>query len=595
MAENPPPVTPRAAWAQACRRVAWIAGVFCVLLAGLLLYNSSRIYRGVAAPKLRVVEGADLLPLRQALREDPSNQELKERLRQADLEAREGYFRREAVAGRAGWALLGGAAVLLLALHGARRWSRPPLPCPVIPPRKPDAERKATVAARAVAAVALGLAGLAVPIAWSVSSQWQDLAAVEGVAEQPAGGDEVPAADDFPTAEEIAANWPRFRGPDGSGVSALTDLPEDWDGPSGRNILWKTPLELPGKNSAVVWGGRVFTSGATEKKRQVYCHDATNGSLLWQAEVGTPQSARAEPPEILEDTGYAAPTMVTDGRRVFAIFANGDVAGFTVAGKPLWTRSLGTPINMYGHATSLALWRHVVIVVFDQGAADEGLSKIIGMDAHTGKSLWETKREVANSWTSPVVVEVDGKPQVLTSSEPWVVAYHPADGRELWKANLLEGDVAPAPILANGLVYVGCDRSCVAAIRPDGSGDVTESHVAWKQEDAGLPDMCGLLCDGPRLYTLVYGVLYAFDAMDGKVLWEVDTGKKFEASPSFFHGSLHLLTTAGEWITGTADGEGFTETRSLKLGEKVSASPAFMPGRIYLRAEKHLYCIGNGG
>jgi hypothetical protein len=192
----------------------------------------------VAAPKLRVVEGADLLPLKQALREDPNNQELKERIRQADLSAREGYFRREAVAGRAGWALLGGAAVLLLALHGARRWSRPPLPCPVIPPRKPDPVRKAAAASRTVAGVALGLAGLAVPIALSVSSQWQDLPTRPTADKPPGGAEAAPAADDFPTAEEIAANWPRFRGPDGSGVSALTDLPEDWDGPSGRNILW---------------------------------------------------------------------------------------------------------------------------------------------------------------------------------------------------------------------------------------------------------------------------------------------------------------------------------------------------------------------
>jgi outer membrane protein assembly factor BamB len=405
-----------------------------------------------------------------------------------------------------------------------------------------------------------------------------------------------PAAD-FPSAEEIAANWPRFRGPDGSGNPALTNLPESWDGPSGKNIVWKTPLDLPGKNSAVVWGGRVFTTGANQSTREVYCHEAATGKLLWKGPVATPQSARAEQPEVMEDTGYAAPTAVTDGRRVCAIFANGDVGAFTVAGEPLWNRSLGTPENMYGHATSLALWRNILLVVFDQATAEDGKSKVFGLDTATGKSLWETPRPVANSWVSPIIIEVNGKPQLITSADPWVIAYDPATGREIWKAKIMEGDVAPSPVFANGLLYVACDRTCIAAIKPDGAGDVTETHVAWKQEDAGLPDMCGLLCDGPRLYTLVFGVLYAFDSATGEELWQFETKDQFEASPCCFNGKLHLLTTKGEWITGTADNTGFKELSRNKLGEKCSASPAFMPGRIYLRGENNLYCIGttNGG
>jgi len=344
----------------------------------------------------------------------------------------------------------------------------------------------------------------------------------------------------------------------------------------------------------VVWGGRVLTTGANKDKREVWCHEAATGKLLWKGAVGTPQSARAEQPEVMEDTGYAAPTAVTDGRRVCAIFANGDVGGFTVTGKPLWNRSLGTPENMYGHATSLALWRNIVVVVLDQGAADDGKSKIYGLDVATGKSLWETPRAVANSWVSPIVIEVNGKPQLITSADPWVIAYDPATGKEIWKAKIMEGDVAPSPVYANGLLYVGCDRTCIAAIKPDGAGDVTETHVVWKQEDAGLPDLCGLLCDGPRLYTLVFGVLYAFDSATGKLLWRYEAKNQFEASPCCFNGKLHLLSTKGEWIVGTADNTGFKEVSRNKLGEKTSSSPAFMPGRIYLRGDKNLYCIGTG-
>ncbi len=579
----------RAAWARACRRMAWVSAVFCTLLAALVFYNNARLHSGAAKPKLRVVEGLELIPLKNQLREDPNNNELKERVRLLDRDLRAAYYRREALASRAGWALLGGALVLVLSLHGARSLGRPRLPCPVFPTRKPDPARQAALASTTVIAVSCGLAGLATPLALKSTRMWRS---VETPAETAEEKPTAPVADDFPDAAETAANWGRFRGPNGDGVTSLTGLPESWDGPSGKNILWKTALDLPGKNSPVVWGRRIFTSGATETKREVYCHDAATGSELWRAEVGTPQSARAEPPEILEDTGYAAPTMATDGRRAFAIFANGDVAGFSMSGESLWVRSLGTPVSAYGHAASLALWRNVLIVLLDQGSADDGLSKLIGLEAASGKTLWETPRPVDNSWTSPLLIEVNGGPQVITSADPWVIAYHPENGAEIWRAELLEGDVAPPPVFANGMIYVACDRTCVAAIRPDGTGNVTESHVVWKQEDSALPDMCGMLCDGPRIYMLVFGSLYALDAMSGEELWEFDTEAKFEASPSWFDGKLHLLSTKGEWISGVADADGFTESGRQILGEKASASAAFMPGRIYLRGEKHLYCIG---
>lgn len=588
-APSPQPASTRRIWEQTCRRIAWIAGILMAVLAAVLVYNTLQLYQGAGNGRIRLVEASALAPLKARLREDPKNDSLKTEIRSLDQQLRQEFFRREHLASRAGWALLGSAVVFLAALHGARSLGRPLPAVPVIPSLRPDPARKSAIAANSVAASALVLAGLTLPIVWDVSSQWQTAPA----AGAPAVAAAVPAADDFPTPAELAANWPRFRGHDGSGSSTLTDLPESWDIPSGKNLVWKTPLDLAGKNSPVVWGNRVFTTGADIKHRELYCHETATGKLAWKAPVTTPQSERAEELEVMEDTGYAAPTAVTDGRRVFAIFANGDVGGFTVAGKPLWVRSLGAPENMYGHAASLALWRDVLIVVWDQAAADDGKSKILGLDANTGKTTWETPRAVANSWVSPLVIEVKGTPQVITSADPWVIAYNPQNGKEIWKANCMEGDVAPSPVYFNDLLYVACDRTCIAAIRPDGTGDVTETHISWRQEDAGLPDTCSLLCDGPRIYTLVFGVLYAFDALTGKALWEHDLEQQFEASPSFFNGHLHLLTTKGVWIIGTADAEGFKETSRNQLGEPAGASPALMPGRIYLRTNKNLYCIGS--
>lgn len=581
-------------WARTCSRIALIAGVFSLVLGGLLIVNTLRLYRGPGSGKVRLVEARELAPLKTALRENPKNEALKQQIRQLDQQLRHEYFRREKLAGRGGWFLLAGAAVFLAALKLAGHLRRPPVPIPNISVRPADPQRTAALAAKAVTATTLALAGLTLGMFHDTGRQWQaDPTAAPGApAAAPAAG---AAASDpawFPSAAEVAANWPYFRGPNGSGITTLPKLPEAWDGAAGTNILWQTEIGLPGENSPVVWGNRVFLTGATAKRREVYCFDATNGALMWKEPVNTPQGDRTEAPEVMEDTGFAAPTAATDGRRVFASFANGDIAGFSAEGKRLWALNLGTPENTYGHATSLTLWRNRVIVVFDQAEAKSGKSKILALDAATGKQVWSTPRPVANSWVSPIVIEHQGREQVITAADPLVIAYDPATGKELWQAKCMKGDVAASPVFANNLVYVGSDQTCIAAIKPDGSGNVTDSHIAWKQEDSGLPDMCSMLCDGPRVYTLVFGILYAFDALTGKLLWEHDTKTTFQASPCIFNGRIHLLTTKGVMISGEAGQDGFKETGRAALGEGTGASPAFAPGRIYLRGKKHLFCIG---
>jgi outer membrane protein assembly factor BamB len=586
-------VNPRRIWAQACARIAWIAGVFSLVLGALLVYNSIRIYRGPGNGKIRLVEARELAPLKAILRENPQNEELKQKIRELDRRQRHDYFRREQLSGRAGWTLLGSAAVFIATFQLAMGLKKPVISIPKISIRREDPVKTSALAAKAVAGATLGLAGLATALFWDTDSRWQGEAVksptTRGIPSATAATND---AAWFPEDGEISENWPRFRGPDGSGITALTDLPETWDAPSGKNLVWKTEIPLPGENSPVTWGERVFLTGATDKKREVYCFDSKTGTLLWKESVSTPQSDRAEPPEVMEDTGFAAPTAATDGRRIFASFANGDIAGFTADGNRLWARSLGTPENMYGHATSLTLWRNRVIVVFDQADADAAKSKILALDSTTGEPVWSTPRPVPNSWVSPILIKHENREQIITSADPWVIAYDPATGKELWKAECMKGDVATSPAYANGLIYVASDQSCVAAIKPDGTGKVTDSHILWKNDESGLPDICSMLCDGPRVYTLVFGVFHAYDALTGKHLWEHDAGQKFQASPALVNGRIHLLTTDGVTIIGEASAEGFKETGRATLGEGTGATPAYSPGRIYMRGKKHLFCIG---
>jgi outer membrane protein assembly factor BamB len=589
MADN---TSTRKIWAQTCQRIAIVSGILSLVLGGLLIVNSFRIYQGPVNGKLRLVEAGELRPLKAMLREDPKNEPLKQKIRQLDQDLRQEYFRSEKLATRGAWSLIGGVVVFLASLQLARQLQRPAIPIPHITSRPEDPVRASALAAKAVTGTALGLAGLTLTLVWGVGRQWQVLPANPSDAATNPAAIETNEPSWFAPAEEFAANWHRFRGPDGSGHTSLTDIPQTWDGPSDKNVLWKSAIELPGENSAVIWGNKVFVTGANEKRRELYCFDATTGVLLWKAPVGTPQSAASEPPEVLEDTGFAAPSATTDGRRVFAIFANGDIAGFTAEGRRLWARSLGTPENMYGHAASLMMWRNLVIVVFDQAEAKEEKSKIMALDAATGTTVWSTPRPVANSWVSPILIKHQNREQIITSADPWVIAYDPATGKELWKVDCMKGDVAPSPVFANELIYVGSDQASIAAIKPDGSGDVTETGIAWKNEDAGLPDMSSMFCDGPRVYTLVFGVFHAFDARTGKHLWKHDTDTAFQSSPSWVNGRIHLLSSDGEMIIGEASAEGFKETGRAALGEGIGASPSFAPGRIYLRGKKHLFCIG---
>ncbi|KKK78130.1 hypothetical protein LCGC14_2846650, partial [marine sediment metagenome] len=390
----------------------------------------------------------------------------------------------------------------------------------------------------------------------------------------------------FTSPEEIARNWPRFRGPGGSGISPWANIPTDWDGPSGRGILWKTLLPLPGESSPVVWGDRVFLTGATETKREVYCFHADTGSLLWRREVRTPKTP-TEAPDVFDDTGFAAPTPLVDGQRVYALFANGDLACFDFQGRQVWAMSLGTPDNIYGHASSLAMWKNLLIVQYDQGAdADDGLSDITAYDGATGELAWVEGRTVPNSWTTPIVIRHEDRDQIITAANPWVIAYDPADGSEIWRAKCLRQDVGPSPTFADGVVFVANEFPYVTAIQADGSGDVTETHILWQGED-GLPDTASPIATDQFVFLLAsYGTLSCYDAKSGEFLWEQDFDESFTSSPSLVGERLYLFGLEGKGWVVKPSREGCEIVAETDLGEECVTSPAFQQGRLYIRGKQ---------
>ena len=602
-----------------------MVGVFCIVVCALLVAEYVR--RGAKDPS----EDRAYQALKAAVALQPDNEELKTQFRELDLHLRAEYFRQRRFATVGTWLLLGGVIVFLIAAKSAGTLRRK-LPAPEPQATAVDVETPNMQVARwAVGVLALLLVGTLGALSISYRSdlpqdaaQLASLLGPDATGEVSPGGQPAPAAEPgespasaspgaetaaqptgppeppdkpfYPSGDEIRAGWLRFRGPGGSGVSPLENVPEAWDAASGENILWKVPVPLPGNNSPVVVGDFVFLSGADEERREVFCFHADTGRLRWrQAVPGTPESTE-EPPEVDDATGYAAPTVTTNGRWVFAMFANGDVAGYDFGGNLVWARSLGMPENSYGHASTPVLYRNLLLIQFDQGGtAKDGKSKLVALDAMTGETVYEVPRPVPNSWTSPVVMTYDGRDQLITCADPWVIAYNPADGTEIWRAECLSADCGPSPVFIDGVVHVGNEYSEWTAIRADGQGNVTGTdRILWTAED-GLPDMCSPLLTAEYLFLVAtWGALTGYDSKTGKLLWEKDFDATFTSSPSWAGGRVYLFSDEGKgWVVQPSREEEKVQViAETDLGEGCVTCPAFQDGRIYIRGKEHLFCIG---
>lgn len=564
-------------WYRAMARTAVVSGAFSLIVCALLVLN---YFQGKNSDPLNSERMAEL---KASLLREPKNDSIKEQIRSLDWELREKYFRHREFSKKGSYLLLGGLAIFLLGTTSAIAY-RKKLPMPQkISDEYGQKARSSMMARCSVTLLGLVVGSVALILAMisESGSIGKFLKAIE------------PKKAYYPSQEEIMKNWHRFRGPSGLGISAYTNVPSSWNGETGEGILWKTPIPLPGENSAVVWEDRVFLTGATEEKREVYCFDANSGEMLWQKAVDlASRTSSSEPPEVMEATGFAAPTAVTDGQRVFAIFANGDIACFDFDGKRVWAKNLGLPKNVYGHASSLAMYQNLLLVLFDQGlSAEDGLSKLLALDALSGTTVWQTERPVPNSWASPIIINTGKRYEFITCGNPWVIAYNPATGEEFWRAKCLGGDIGPSPVYGNGLVFAVNDYAYLAAIRPDGQGDVTETHIVWNAE-YDLPDICSPLTNGELLFSLTTdGFLICYDAQDGSQLWDHDFETSFRSSPSLVGDRVYLMSEEGVMFIFAADRVEYRELGKAKLGERSNTCPAFMDGRIYIRGKKHLYCI----
>jgi outer membrane protein assembly factor BamB len=397
----------------------------------------------------------------------------------------------------------------------------------------------------------------------------------------------------FPSHPAQAENWPEFRGPTGQGHYTGKKLPVEWS--TTKNVVWKTPIPGAGWSSPVIWEGRVYLTSAIpiedskDLSLSAICLDAGDGKVLWKTEALRQDGVKA--PRIHSKNSHASPTPITDGQRLYVHFGHQGTACLDLAGKVLWrtTEHRYAPVHGNGGTPILVDDR----VIFSADGGDKQL--VIALNAATGKTVWKTDRKCEAfkkfSFSTPLLITVNEQKQIVSPASDAVTAYD-LDGKELWRAKYEGYSVIPRPVSGHGMVFfsTGYDRPSVIAVRVNGKGDVTDSHVAWTLTK-GAPHAPSPLLVGDELYLVSdAGIASCLDARSGMVHWqERDTGN-FSASPFYADGKIYLQSEDGV-TTVLKAGKTFERLAENELNERTFASYAVADGAIYLRTETQLYRI----
>jgi len=384
--------------------------------------------------------------------------------------------------------------------------------------------------------------------------------------------------------------WPGFRGPGGNGIAPTGKYPQFFNVETGKNILWKTPFAISGASSPIIWKDRIFISGANETTREVYCFSLDSGKVLWKKEVkGDPTK---EAPQVFEEYGYAACTPVTDGKYLIVFFASGDLECLDFEGKLLWKKNFTITENEYGHASSPVLSGNLIILQLDQGGGEEQKSRLIALDKKDGKLVWETSRLAPNTWSTPLIFKFGNTTQVVCCGDPWINSYDIKTGAEIWKAEGLAGEIAPSPVFGSGIVISAQSGAYLMAIRPDGKGDVTKTHINFKV-DEGLPEISSPLYSNGLIYLLQeMGTLTLVDGKSGKKIWELELDEEFLGSPSLAGDHIYIPSKTGKVFI-LKSGRDKPTIFSCSIGEEINSSPAFTKNRLIIRGVNNLFCIGS--
>jgi len=409
----------------------------------------------------------------------------------------------------------------------------------------------------------------------------------------------LPSADSSPAGED----WPQFRGPDGQGRSEAKGLPLKWS--PTENVVWKTPIHDRGWSSPVVWKDQVWVTTATEDGHRMFAAsvDRRSGAIVHDVKVfDTP-----EPEHVAPINSYASPTPVIEAGRVYVHYGTyGTACLDTGTGKILWTRRDLNCDHHEGPGSSPILHGDFLIVHVD----GRDVQYVIALEKASGKTAWKTVRSIDYSpygtharkaFSTPTVIPTNPgssseRLQMLSVGAKAIWGYDPATGEELWKIRHRGWSATCRPVFGGGLVFVAIDYEIpeLWAVRPGGRGDVTDSHIAWKltRDAPGQPSF--LVVDDLLYIVSDPGVASCIEAKTGAVVWRERLGGMYSASPFHAEGRLYFFNRRGK-ATVLAAGREFKVLATNDLDEEMMASPAVAGKALFIRTEKNLYRIEEGG
>lgn len=424
-------------------------------------------------------------------------------------------------------------------------------------------------------------------------------------------------------ADDSSAQWPEWRGPFLNGM-ARGDAPTSWS--DTKNIKWKTEIPGRGHSTPVIWGDKIFLTTAiptgktppaapaqeqdsqgrrggggsgggamaqVEHKFEVLCVDRKSGKIVWQktARVAVPHEGYHR-----MYGSFASNSPVTDGKYVYASFGSRGVYCFDMNGKLVWQKDLGVQMRMrlqFGEGTAPALDKDKIILNYDHDAG----SFIVALDKQTGKELWRTSRDEISAWSQPLIIEHQGRRQIIVSASKKVRSYDAETGKVIWECAGLGVNVIPAPVYQNGIVYVmsGYRDAKLMAIKLGKEGDLTGTDaILWTQTRGLAYTASPLLSDG-KLYVLTdNGQVSCFNAATGEPYFQqvrLPRPYNFKASPVGANGKLYLASEEGEVIIVKMSDKLEVVATNTLADQMFIASPVIVEGELFLRGQNTLYCI----
>ena len=385
----------------------------------------------------------------------------------------------------------------------------------------------------------------------------------------------------------FASNWPQWRGQGATGVSDETGLVSQWN--DRENIIWKCSLPGKGNSSPIVWGDHIFLTAESGRELFVVCIDSKTGKILWQKTA--PEDRRSNTHGW---NGFASPTPATDGKRVYASFQPTGVVAYDFQGNQSWRQALGDFESLnspWGAASSPCIDDGKLYISLDH----DGQSFVAALNSGTGKVIWSTQRKFPRGYASPVLIETDAGRELVINGHRRVFAYDPDNGKELWYCWGMMQWVNPTVVFAHGLVYAVSGRDGpTVAIKPGGKKDVTRSGVIWRA-NRGAPYIPSPIVYGDYFYmTNDNGIVTCFDARTGKQQFQGRLGSRGQhsASPAAADGKIYFLSESGSCTVIQAGPKLEVLSTNQLSGQLFRASPAISGGRIYIRSQRILYCIG---